>query len=384
MTKTIDDNGFWEIRDNPISKAGVFPYLGARLPGAPDPAKVYMVLRPPEELGSEETIESFKLQPWVIRHKMVGSSNKGLTPAEDKGVHGVIGEQVWFDGKTGRLRGNIRGFSETLDEEIKNGVKELSLGYFHDLEWTPGIWNGEAYDAIQRNIRGNHMALVEAGRMGSDVAVGEDGKDKAFDENFITLKEEEMEGKDEWTPEKIGEALKAISERLDKLEKLEKEEMGEGIGTSDTEGVEAGENEEAGSNDEEGVESDDSKGETKSQDNEPPEEEEKKEEKAGASMDAMEKRILKSLAHRDQLAARLQKHVGTFDHSEMTTAELAIYGCKKLGIQCQKGHERTALDVYLGAVNKAHKPTFSMDTAPTGSESGMSKTMEQYLKGGAA
>ena len=69
-----------------------------------DPMKIYQVLRSPEELGNSETVKSLRLQPWIIAHEMLGPEDKGLTPAEQKGVHGVIGEQVWYDTKTDTLR----------------------------------------------------------------------------------------------------------------------------------------------------------------------------------------------------------------------------------------------------------------------------------------
>ncbi|STZ15545.1 Uncharacterized protein conserved in bacteria [Morganella morganii] len=86
MTKrTYDNNGWLEVKDNPISKAGVFDYLGAEI-GAPEPDRIYKVFRPPEELGSEETIKSFRLTPFIVDHEMLG---KNATPAEKKGIQGL-------------------------------------------------------------------------------------------------------------------------------------------------------------------------------------------------------------------------------------------------------------------------------------------------------
>jgi len=51
----IDTNGFKEITNNPLSKAGVFPYSGRSLPGAPDPGKTYLVYRPAGELSQTPT-----------------------------------------------------------------------------------------------------------------------------------------------------------------------------------------------------------------------------------------------------------------------------------------------------------------------------------------
>lgn len=48
---------------------------------------------------------------------------------------------------------------------------EISLGYTCDLDFTPGEFNGEKYDAIQRNIRNNHVAVgpEKWGRAGAEV-----------------------------------------------------------------------------------------------------------------------------------------------------------------------------------------------------------------------
>ena len=56
--------------------------------------------------------------------------------------------------------------------EIENGAKrEVSCGYRCRLDWTPGEWNGEKYDAIQRDITINHVAIVPRGRAGPEVAL---------------------------------------------------------------------------------------------------------------------------------------------------------------------------------------------------------------------
>ena len=55
---------------------------------------------------------------------------------------------------------------------MKAGKAELSCGYVCDLEDAPGVTpEGERYDSIQRNIRGNHVALVAQGRAGKEVRV---------------------------------------------------------------------------------------------------------------------------------------------------------------------------------------------------------------------
>lgn len=164
-----DVNGWTEIKGNPISKVGVFPYSGSQINSDLEPDKIYMVFRSEQELNNPETIKSFKLLPWTDDHTMLGSEGEGLTPAERKGIHGVIGEDVYFE--DGYLKGNLKVFSDKLANLIDSGKKELSIGYRCLYDMSPGMYNGEKYDFIQREIRGNHLALVDEGRSGHDVSV---------------------------------------------------------------------------------------------------------------------------------------------------------------------------------------------------------------------
>lgn len=209
MTKRqYDLNGWLEVKDNPISKVGVFDYLGFEI-GAPIPEKIYKVYRPQEELASTETIDSFKLMPFVDEHEMLG---KDGTPAETKGIQGVIGERVYFEYPY--LRGNIKILSNSALNQIDGGKIELSPGYRCVYDFTPGEFNDERYDAIQRHIRANHLALVDEGRTGADVAVQDHSVITIDTKELIRMNEEDNKEKqttDEgaFTPEQL-EALKAI------------------------------------------------------------------------------------------------------------------------------------------------------------------------------
>jgi hypothetical protein len=174
-----DANGWFEIKANPLSKAGVYPYLGSSIK-APDPMRMYQVFRPPAELSKQTTLDSLKLLPFVNDHTMLGPETDGYTPVEQKGMHGVVGETVFF--KDGVIYGNIKVFSDILAKLINAGKVDLSCGYRCKYiwpgqpGWISGSYKGQPYDCIQTNIIFNHLALVDDGRMGSDVAVM-DGSD---------------------------------------------------------------------------------------------------------------------------------------------------------------------------------------------------------------
>ena len=165
--KQVNENGFWRIENNPISQVGVFPYLGKNISDKLEPNKIYFVYRPAEELFAPETLDSFNSTPLplVDEHEMLGD---GATPAENKGIHGVI-SNVRQDGKL--LVGDISIYSETMKDEINRGKKDLSMGYYCEYDLEEGEYDGQHYDAVQRNLRGNHVALVDQGRCGHSVRV---------------------------------------------------------------------------------------------------------------------------------------------------------------------------------------------------------------------
>ena len=185
--KIVDHNNFWLMADNPISKVGIYPYLGSQISDKLIPDKLYNVLRPAEEVGSEESLKSLQLLPIVDEHAMLGGED-GMVNPEQKGIHGVIGENVYLKDDT--IYADLKIFSEALKEEIENGKKQLSLGYFCDYDPTSGEYNGKHYDAVQRNLRGNHLALVEEGRMGPDVRIMDsEGEEKPEAEEVSEVEE---------------------------------------------------------------------------------------------------------------------------------------------------------------------------------------------------
>lgn len=165
MSKTVDKSGFWFIPHNPISKVGIFDYLGSSISDECEPNKVYKVFRSGETLLASVPTWDNPPKPFINDHEMLG---EGFTEIDERPVQGVITNPQYEDGV---LYADITVYSEKLKEAIENGKKELSLGYFCKFEKQPGTYEGENYDYIQTNMVGNHIALVDAGRCGSDVKV---------------------------------------------------------------------------------------------------------------------------------------------------------------------------------------------------------------------
>lgn len=218
-----DDNGWFEVLDNPLSKVGVYPYSEASVIKGGDPKKMVGVYRPAEELGSEECVKSFRLMPWTDDHPsaLLGDESQGLVPAEKKGVHGVIGEKTYF--KDGTLYGNVKVFSEALARKISSGKRELSCGYHCDFIPQTGVFAGQPYQYVQRNMRGNHVASVKAGRMGSGVRVLDAAEPHVLSfaldlkEPIVAKREDEMKDcVDSETQKFIGDSFNSLVGELEK------------------------------------------------------------------------------------------------------------------------------------------------------------------------
>lgn len=354
--REYDLNGWFEVKGNPLSKVGVFQYSGRSLPDAPDAEKMYSVYRPAEELADIECLNSFKLLPWIDNHVMLGNEEEGLTPSEQKGVQGVIGEDVYFADST--LYGNIKVFSEALRTLIDSGKKELSCGYRCVYEWVSGIFEGQPYDCIQRRIRGNHLALVDHGRMGADVAVLDhlelfNFTVDAKEFNIMAEQENESGGNSSMTLEEAAEAIKQIMPIITKIQGL--------IG-----GSEGGEAEVAVDAGEEKKDEDKPKDEAKDADADAEKKDDKKDEKA-SGMDASEiaRKVTAEIAAKSKLYDTLSKHVGAFDASDMSLDDVAGYGLKKLGVDAPKESRVTFLQAYLQGKGEPSQ-SVAMDTASKG------------------
>lgn len=119
--------------------------------------------RPPEEVFAPESLASFVGRPLTIDHPafMVRADNVRSV------VVGAILGEPWRDGQN--LRARVVVHDKQAIELIESGLKsELSVGYTVDTVAKPGVTpEGAHYDAVQRNIRCNHLSIVTRGRAGN-------------------------------------------------------------------------------------------------------------------------------------------------------------------------------------------------------------------------
>lgn len=137
------------LLDSPIlTRTGIFEYRRAD-------GTIQREYRPPEEVFRADSLTTFRGKPIIMGHKPVNAANV------KQHIIGTILTDGRQDGD------NVRADVVIHDQgAIASGLRELSVGYKVDEEWTPGEVNGQRYDMIQRNIRVEHLGLVRKGRAG--------------------------------------------------------------------------------------------------------------------------------------------------------------------------------------------------------------------------
>ena len=147
FTATKTAEGF--IRDTPIvGRTGILLYRNAD-------GSERREYRPPEEAFRADSLASLQGKPITIGHKAFVTAGNAAQVAP---VGSVL--------SAGRQDGN-NIIADIVVYNLDTDSRELSCGYTLTLDETPGTTpEGEHYDAIQRNIVYNHLAIVPQGRAG--------------------------------------------------------------------------------------------------------------------------------------------------------------------------------------------------------------------------
>ena len=193
------EQGFFRLRGS-LTRVGVLVYK--RKDG-----EVIRELRVPEEVFADESLETLNGAPVTNLHpaEFVNADNSKDLMA------GVISEgTVKPDGHL--ISGNLLITDSSLIGAIDTGKrKEISPGYKVNLEMGEGEWNGERYDAVQRLIRYNHVALGPSGwgRSGPEVSL-------RLDSDAYQLTDEEFENR----PLIVGVSADLAKKRKKKMETI--------------------------------------------------------------------------------------------------------------------------------------------------------------------
>ncbi len=186
------DEGFLKGRAI-VTNIGVFSYMQAD-------GTIKRELRPPGEVFAPESLDTIKMKPMSNDHPDVMIDPENIKMLQV----GNLGDSVICDSYHISV-GLIVNQKDAI-EDVLAGKRALSMGYTADIEETPGTYLGVQYDAIQRNIKYNHCAIVDKGRAGDAVKMRVDSNGWSFPHGKLAFSTEIQNEKSS----NRGESMKKI------------------------------------------------------------------------------------------------------------------------------------------------------------------------------
>jgi len=164
------------LLDGIISRSGSQDYLDIELQVG-NVGNIISVERPVEEVIDTISISSFINMPVTDEHPTEGNINPSNFSSYVKGS--VLDAEAT---PKNQVKASMIIFDADLIRKIEDGKRELSAGYSAELEFSD-----DGKSAIQRKIRGNHVAFVDAARCGKECSIF-DSKPKKEDTHMAKMK----------------------------------------------------------------------------------------------------------------------------------------------------------------------------------------------------
>ena len=214
-----EPEGYLLCLNVPVARTGTQEYLKDELglPGGGEPVSVY---RPEEEVFSPETMASFEGMPVTNDHPPEGVDVSNIRALQKGHTHNV---RRGTGGEADLLLADLIITDPKLIGLILDGKREISCGYTYELCEEDGRY-------IQRKIRGNHVAVVDAGRAGPRVSI----KDHKPERSKPDMKKSLVKKLVRMAKDGDPEAIEAVAELLEEVAEGEAsttaEEVAEAIG----------------------------------------------------------------------------------------------------------------------------------------------------------
>lgn len=149
-----------------VARTGIQMYKGSEL-GMPQMDQV-AVWRPEAEVFKTDAMHSFGHKPITDDHPPEQVTAKNWKQYSV----GQSGDEVVRDGEF--IRVPMVLMDAAIIDKVNAGKSELSVGYSAALVWGDGVNPaGEKYNAIQTDIRANHIAIVDTARGGPKLKIGD-------------------------------------------------------------------------------------------------------------------------------------------------------------------------------------------------------------------
>ncbi len=151
-----------------ITRTGIFQYMDTS-------GNIINELRHPDQVFRKDSVNTARSIIVTDNHPPVMITPKNANLYQKGLLDPVINQRGQY------LDTHMTITDEDLIKLVKSGKRQVSLGYYADTEATPGVWNGQKYDTIQRNIIYNHLSVVDKGRAGENVKIRMDSESEEIE-----------------------------------------------------------------------------------------------------------------------------------------------------------------------------------------------------------
>lgn len=154
------------VADVKAARTGIQQYAGWEV-GKPE-IPVVNVYRSADQVFTTDSMGSYAHKPVTNDHP-----DEEVTADNWRDVAvGQVGDEIKRDGDF--IRVPLIVMDAKAIKQVQDGKRELSAGYTCELEFIDGVTpEGVAYQAIQKDIRINHVAIVDKGRAGPEARIGD-------------------------------------------------------------------------------------------------------------------------------------------------------------------------------------------------------------------
>ena len=201
------DEGFLRVPGR-VARSGIQEYLARELGMDGDPNRIVRVMRPAEEVFSDASLQSYSSTDVTVEHPS-----------------GMVNADTYKDVSVGLVSGpGVRdGDFVVCDLIIKSrdgivsaegGKVQLSAGYsaVYDNE----VPDGADYEFIQRDIRINHVALVDAARAGAQARLFDNKPEITAMIKIVLDSGRSVEVEDQATATLISDTIERLNASVDK------------------------------------------------------------------------------------------------------------------------------------------------------------------------
>jgi len=195
------------------TRMGVLTYKGAD-------GKPFRELRLPDEVFNPDSMKTLAMKPVTNDH-----------PYELVNADNIKEYQIGYTGENVTRTDNFLDIGRVVItdkdtiKDIEKGKQEVSCGYSLELDFLQGYWDGnevnqdgrgEPFDAIQRNIVYNHLAVVDRGRAGSQVRLRLDSEHNQVQEEEAEMPKISIDGKTFDCSQELAEAFGGFEKKIAK------------------------------------------------------------------------------------------------------------------------------------------------------------------------